>query len=55
MDEKKIVDQENAGQERRKFLKKAGTVAMAAPAAALLLSARSKSAQAQTVSGIRPT
>ncbi len=36
---------------RRDFLKKAGTVAVAAPAAALLLSAKSKSALAQDSSG----
>tara|TARA_B100000315_G_scaffold245540_1_gene271540 strand:- start:33 stop:209 length:177 start_codon:yes stop_codon:yes gene_type:complete len=37
---------ETVSAERRKFLKKAGTVAVAAPAAALLLSAKTKPALA---------
>jgi hypothetical protein len=41
MDKKEI-----AQEERRKFLKKAGAVAATAPAAALLLSANAKPAQA---------
>jgi hypothetical protein len=53
MDEKKIADQETVQEERRAFLKKAGTIAVAAPAAALLLSAKSKSAQALHVSAPR--
>ncbi|MFP6747890.1 MAG: twin-arginine translocation signal domain-containing protein [Alphaproteobacteria bacterium] len=46
MDEKKNAGQETVQEERRAFLKKAGTIAVAAPAAALMLSARSKTAQA---------
>ena len=42
MDEKKIANDEIAREERRKFLKKAGTVAAAAPVAALLLSGKAK-------------
>jgi hypothetical protein len=37
--------------ERRKFLKRAGKVALTAPAVALLLSAQNKSAQARPLSG----
>lgn len=54
MDEKTIAEQDAAREERRKFLKKAGTAAVAAPAAALLLSAKSKPAQAQSLSSIGP-
>jgi formiminotetrahydrofolate cyclodeaminase len=51
MDEQKSSEQSIA--ERREFLKKAGKVAVAAPAAVLLLSAASKKVGAvQTVSGI---
>jgi formiminotetrahydrofolate cyclodeaminase len=39
---------ENEQNERREFLKKAGKVALTVPAAALLLSAESMPAQAQT-------
>ena len=50
MDEQKSSEQSIA--ERREFLKKAGKVAVAAPAAVLLLSAASKKVGAvQTVSG----
>lgn len=52
MDEKTIKEQEPAQAERREFLKKAGKVAVAAPAAALLLSANSVSAQALPTSGV---
>ena len=41
---------ETTSAERRKFLKKAGTVAVAAPAAALLLSAKTKPALASAPS-----
>jgi aspartyl/asparaginyl beta-hydroxylase (cupin superfamily) len=51
MDEKLTTGQELVHEERRAFLKKAGTAAVAAPAAALMLSASSLPAQAQSVSG----
>ena len=43
-------EDETISAERRKFLKKAGTVAVAAPAAALLLSAKTKPALASGIS-----
>ena len=48
MDEKKIVNDKIAREERRKFLKKAGTVAAAAPVAALLLSGKAKAGSTNT-------
>ena len=57
MDEPKATENENEHEDetismkRRKFLKKAGTVAVAAPAAALLLSGKSKPAYAVDPSG----
>ena len=53
MDDVKATENETISVERRKFLKKAGTVAVAAPAAALLLSAKSKPALAAAPSNPR--
>ncbi|MFP6749519.1 MAG: hypothetical protein VCD66_18225 [Alphaproteobacteria bacterium] len=50
MDEKNITEQDIAREERRKFLKNAGAFAAAAPAAALLLSAKAKAGLAVTTS-----
>ncbi len=41
--------------ERRRFLKKAGKVALTAPAVALLLSAADKSARASTDAAVAPS
>jgi len=50
-DRKPEIANESAIRERREFLKKAGKVALTAPAAALLLSAANMPAQASTTSG----
>jgi hypothetical protein len=55
MDEHKSVEQKSEAQkiaERREFLKKAGKIAVTAPAVALLLSATRKAHATDVVSGI---
>lgn len=50
-DETTSVEQDTVSEERRAFMKKAGTAAVAAPAAALLLSAKAKPASADPAYG----
>ena len=54
MNDEKNPANDIALDDRRKFLKKAGAIAAAAPAAALLLSANAKSASAISLYGPPP-